>query len=427
MKRYYLLAIFGVACASILAATIAFSSREATTPGDKETDGAGETTMPDQPATNLDPRLVAANTKFGFKLYSAIVREGSGRNVFISPASVAMALAMTYNGAQADTQKAMASTLEFDSLGIDELNRGFAALRAALTSPDPKVKLELANSLWGEQSVRFNPGFIARNKQFFGAEVTALDFKDPGAPAQINSWVKEKTNGKIDQIVDQIDPLTVLYLINAIYFKGMWTEEFKKSATTNDPFTTASGERPAVPMMHQSGTYRYLETQEFQAVSLPYGAGRVSMYIFLPAQGSDLTKFQNSLSANAWNEWMAKFAMAPGAIGVPRFRTEYEISLNDALKSLGMGIAFDPDRANFRAMADSSNNIFISQVKHKSFCDVNEEGTEAAAATSVEMRVTSAMRPQKEFRMIVDRPFFFAIRDNQSGAVLFVGSVLDPR
>jgi serine protease inhibitor len=428
MKRLYLIAIFGVTGASLLAAAIAFSPRKAPSENDKNLHEVGETAMSDQtPAVNLDPRLVAANSKFGFKLYSSIARESAGKNVFISPASVAIALAMTYNGAEAETQKAMASTLEFDSMSLDDLNRGFAALRACLTSPDPKVKLEIANSLWAKQGVKFKPAFIERNKEFFGAEVTTLDFGDPGSPAKINSWVKQKTNGKIDQIVDQIDPMNVLYLINAIYFKGAWQDEFKKDSTKDEPFTTAGGDHPNVPMMHQSGSYRYLESDGFQAVSLPYGGGRVSMYVFLPSEGSDLAKLQKSLTAQNWDQWMSKFGKFPGEIGIPRFKVEFDVTLNDALSSLGMGIAFDPNRANFRGMAELDENISISRVKHKTFCEVNEEGTEAAAVTSVEMRATSAMRPQKPFRMIVDRPFYFAIRDNQSGAILFMGSIIDPR
>jgi serpin B len=400
------------------------SSRAEPPIDDKEVAEPIESAPARQDAGNVDRRLVTANTRFGFKLYSDLRNREPGKNTFVSPASVAMALAMTYNGAGAETKTAMARALEVDSVSLDELNRGFSALRAALASSDPKVKLEIANSLWGKQGVAFKPDFIDRNRRFFGAEVTNLDFGDPGAPGKINSWVKQKTHDKIDKIVDEIDPMTVLYLINAIYFKGAWSDEFKKTETKDEPFKAMGGD-VRVPMMHQSDSYQHLDGKDFQAVSLPYGSGRVSMYVFLPSENSSLAEFQKSLTAENWDQWMTQFKKTPGDIGLPRFKLEFEATLNDTLKAMGMEIAFDPDRADFSGIADG-DRIYISRVKHKSFCEVNEEGTEAAAVTSVEMRTTSAMRPQKRFRMIVDRPFFFAIRDNQTGSVLFMGSVVKP-
>jgi serpin B len=427
MKRLYILLIAGLLSVSVLAGVIAFSPHAQPNPNEEATE-ATEMSKPEetaQDAGSVDQRLIGANTRFGFKLYAELARRSEGKNLFISPTSISMALAMTYNGAVAETKDAMAQTLEIQSLNHDELNRGFSALRAALTGTDAKVKLQIANSLWGKQSIRFNPDFIQRNRRFYGAEVTTLDFGDPASPGKINAWVKDKTAGKIDKIIDQIDPQAVLYLLNAIYFKGTWADEFKKSDTKDEPFKIAGS--PSVPIMHQSGKYQYLENPKFQAVALPYGGNRASMYIFLPAEGSSLAEFHRSLTAQNWAQWMSQFAKLQGDIGVPRFKLEYEMLLNDPLKALGMGVAFDADRANFTGIADSSENISISRVKHKTFVDVNEEGTEAAAVTSVEMVTTSAIRVQKTFRMIVDRPFFFAIRDNQTGQVLFMGSVADPR
>lgn len=374
----------------------------------------------------VDSRLVSANTSFGFKLFAEVAKQDAGKNVFISPASVGLALAMTYNGAAGETKLGMERALEIQGINHAELNNAYAQLRQALESADPKVELDIANSLWGRKGVTFNPDFIQRNKQFYGAEVTALDFGDPGAPATINSWVSDKTKGKITHIVDQIDAQTILFLINAIYFKGKWSREFDKAKTKEDSFTTGTGQQKRVPMMHQSGNYNYYEGKNFQAVSLPYGDGRASMYIFLPAQGSRLDEFQKELTAANWESWMKQFAETKGDISVPRFKVEYEIGLNDALKALGMGLAFDANRADFSGIVQGSERAYISRVKHKTFAEVNEEGTEAAAVTSVEMRTTSA-RIQKTFQMIVDRPFFCAIRDNKTGTLLFVGSITDPR
>ena len=372
-----------------------------------------------------DSRLVSANTSFGFKLFAEVAKQDAGKNVFISPASVGLALAMTYNGAVGATKQGMERTLEIQGMNHLELNRAYSQLKAALESADPKVQLNIANSLWGRKGITFNPDFIQRNKQFYGAEVTALDFGDPGAPATINAWVADKTKGKINHIVDQIDAQSILFLITAIYFKGKWSIEFDKAKTKEDTFTTGAGQQKRVPMMHQSGKYNYYEGKNFQAVSLPYGDGRASMYIFLPAQGSRLDEFQKELTTANWETWMKQFVQTDGSIAVPRFKVEYEVGLNDALTALGMGIAFNAERADFSGIVQGSERAFISRVKHKTFAEVNEEGTEAAAVTSVEIRVTSA-RPQKTFQMIVDRPFFCAIRDNKTGTVLFVGSITDP-
>jgi serine protease inhibitor len=238
--------------------------------------------------------------------------------------------------------------------------------------------------------------------------------------------VKDKTSGKIDRIIDSISSDTILFLINAIYFKGKWADEFAKDKTKEDVFNLESGSQKRVPMMTQSGSYKYYDGKSFQAVSLPYGGGRVSMYVFLPAKGTSLSEFQKGLSASSWEGWMREFAQTEGDITLPRFKIEYEIALNDALKSLGMESAFDPSRANFKGMVQSEQNVYISKVKHKTFVEVNEEGTEAAAVTSTEMRATSAMRPRERFRMVVDHPFFCAIRDNLTGTVLFMGSIMEP-
>lgn len=377
-------------------------------------------------SASVDPRLVSANTRFGFNLFAELAKKDSGKNLFISPTSIGLALAMTYNGAVGETKAAMERALEIQGMNHADLNRAYAALRAALENPDPKVQLNIANSLWGKKDVTFNPDFLARNKQFYDAEVTTLDFSDPSAPATINAWVKDKTKGKIDRIVDQIDAQAILFLLNAIYFKGAWAAEFDKAKTKDEQFTIGSGQQKQHPIMHQAGDYKYLEGKDFQAVSLPYGGGRVSMYIFLPAKGVRLEDFQKNLTPANWNSWMKQFAETKGEIGVPRFKVDYKISLNEALSVLGMGVAFDPNRADFSGVAQTTERVFISRVKHKTFVEVNEEGTEAAAVTSVEMRTTSVMQPRKTFRMIVDRPFFCAIADNKSGTLLFMGSISNP-
>jgi serpin B len=400
------------------------------TPANSNTADTSQITMenPKPPASGkLDPQLAAANAKFGFKLYAELTKQSAEKNIFVSPSSIALCLTMAYNGAEGETRQAMARALETQALGLDELNRAYADLKAALENPDAKVKLQIANSLWARQGLQFKPDFIQRNKDYFGAQVTALNFDDPSAPATINQWVSEKTNGKIDKIVDQIDSSSILFLINAIYFKGAWTKEFDKAKTKEANFTLVRGTK-RLPMMSQAGNYQYLETGNFQAVSLPYGGGRVSFYVFLPASSSSLGAFEKSLTEANWQQWMTQFHATDGDISLPRFRVTYEATLNDALKALGMGTAFDESRANFSGMIQmGGQNVYISRVKHKTFAEVNEEGTEAAAVTSTEMRATSMRIEPQRFRMVVDRPFFCAIRDNATGAVLFMGSIYDPQ
>jgi serine protease inhibitor len=372
----------------------------------------------------VDDRVIAATSRFSFKLYNQLLKQRSSKNVFVSPSSVLLALAMTYNGAEGETRQAMARALEIEGVSLPEVNRAFADLRSMLNSADPKLQLTIANSLWARQGLSLKPDFLQRTKEFYAAEVTSLDFGNPAAPATINSWVKNNTGDRIDKIVDEISSDTILFLINAIYFKGQWATEFDKGKTREDDFKLADGSQKKLPMMSQSGKYNYYKSKDFQAVSLPYGSGRVSMYVFLPDKSTSLDQFERNLTVANWETWMKSFRLAPGELMLPRFRIEYEVNLNDALKALGMSEAFDSTRANFSGMAQGA--IYISEVKHKTFAEVNEEGTVAAAVTSVGVRLASAQLPQENFIMKVDRPFFVAIRDNETGTVLFMGSIADP-
>lgn len=376
------------------------------------------------PSAQVDAKLVDANTTFGFKLFQEILKQDSKKNIFISPTSVAIALSMTYNGASGETQQAMAKALELQGMNLQEINQANNSLKSALENADPAVQMSIANSLWAKKGISFKPEFMQANQQFYGAKVTELDFAKPDASNIINGWVKENTRGKIDQIVGQLKPDDVLFLINAIYFKGNWTKKFDKNQTTEHPFYLAGGGQKQHPMMSQSGKYRYFENETFQAVSLPYGKGRMSLYVFLPSKNTSLDSFQQQLTSENWKQWINQLRMRQGSIQLPRFKFEYDTKLNNALKALGMETAFSSS-ANFSNMTSAS--VAINEVKHKTFVEVNEEGTEAAAATSVGIALTSAQTPQEPFKMVVDRPFFCAIRDNQTGTILFMGSIKEPK
>ncbi len=386
------------------------------------TPAGGENKKQASPAAS---RAAAANTGFGLNLFAKLNQAGQGENIFLSPASIVWCLNMVLNGAEGKTKEEMARVLQVDGMNLTDLNNAYRDWKNSWVLIDPKVEIEVANSIWSKRGIAIRPEFIEINRTFLGSEVTELDFNDPRSLTTINSWVKNKTRSKIDKIVDQISPESVLFLINAIYFNGKWTTEFDATKTTEDSFTTGSGVRKLAPMMRQRGTYSYQEQPEFQAISLPYGNGRLSMNVFLPSTESSLKTFHNSLTASNWEQWMKQFQEMEGEIVLPRFRVEYEASLNSALKTLGMRSAFDAQQADFGGM--TSAKAFISDVKHKAFVEVNEEGTEAAAATSTEVRVVSMPIPTKTFRMVVNRPFFFAIRDNSTGLVLFVGSIVDPK
>lgn len=362
-------------------------------------------------------------SRFDFRLLDALLKQERGKNALLSAFSVATALAMTYNGAEGATREAMAKALELDGMDLQSVNLIYADLVRRLQSIDPEVEVAIANSLWARRGVVFKPGFLERNRTYFGAQATSLDFSDPHAREIINAWVEKSTKGKIAQIVDGIDPMDALFLINAIYFKGTWTDPFGKAETREEPFFLSGGGQKKVSMMSRSGSFAHLQGDHFQAIRLPYGTGRISMEVFLPDRGSSLNEFVQRLNPENWHSWMSRFTEKPCLIKLPRFRMEYEVSLKEALETLGMGIAFDPSQADFSGMAEE--RLAIDEVKHKSFIAVNEAGTEAAAVTSVGVCL-AALIEREPMPFGVDRPFFYAIRDHQTGLSLFLGLLYEP-
>ncbi|MFQ5866019.1 MAG: serpin family protein, partial [bacterium] len=286
-----------------------------------------------------------------------------------------------------------------------------------------EVIFQIANSIWYRQGMTFEEEFINLNKTFFNALVRALDFSDPNSVNIINDWVKENTNGKIEKIIDRIDPGIVMFLINAIYFKGTWTYEFDKELTQDDFFTLPDGSQKACKMMIQTGEFNYFENDDFQAIDLPYGQGQFSMTIFLPRASKDVDSLVEELDAQNWNSWLSSFSADSVTLQLPKFKLEYEIKLNDVLTALGMGIAFTPGGADFTRMY-KAGGLWIDYVKHKTFVEVNEEGTEAAAVTVVAI-IRSGGGPEIKF-MRVDRPFVFVIRENHSQTILFMGKMVEP-
>ncbi|NOY59312.1 MAG: serpin family protein [Calditrichaeota bacterium] len=380
---------------------------------------------PMRPLSQGEQKIVKASGEFGFSLFKEIQKTQKDENIFISPLSVSMALGMTLNGAANETARAMQNTLEFGGLSDEEINQSYQSLIRLLADLDPKVRFQIANSIWYRLGFTVEQPFVDVNKTFFNAEVNALDFNSPEAVATINSWVDSNTNGKIKTILDQIDPMAVMFLINAIYFKGTWTYEFDKKLTEDEPFYIGDTTQVTCKMMKQSNDFLYFQNEEFQAIDLPYGDGAFRMTVFLPAPGNSVDALIAQLNAQNWAEWMGQFSKQKGTLYLPKFKLKYEKVLNQVLSALGMGIAFDGGRADFTKI-NKNGELYISQVRHKSFVDVYEEGTEAAAVTIVEMRATSVGGESPGFFMRVDRPFLFAIREQNSQTILFMGKIMDP-
>lgn len=371
----------------------------------------------------VNPQLTDAHTRFSFKLWQQLLAQQENQNIFISPSSVAIALTMTYNGASGDTQTAMANALELQGMSLSDINQAYANLKQHLENTDDSIQLKLANSLWGRNDIKFKSDFLQQTKTYYHANLQSLDFSDPATPKRINDWVKQQTQGKITQMVDQINPDDLLFLINATYFKGQWQNEFNPNLTQKRPFYLPNGQQKQYPMMFQTGSYYYLENEQFQAIRLPYGNGRFSLYVFLPQPEQNLSQFYAQLNRNTWQTWLGQFQEQDGSITLPKFQLEYGVELKPVLSALGMDLAFS-QQADFSGMSD--NSAKIDQVKHKTFVEVNEKGTEAAASTSVGIVATSIRPPSNPFTMVVDRPFFCAIYDHETQTPLFLGSIVNP-
>jgi serine protease inhibitor len=365
---------------------------------------------------------------FTFKLFQELAQQDSSANILFSPCSVMLCLAMVYDGARGETRSGMASALQLSGLDSEGVESVVARLRSVLQWREAGVQLLLSNSLWCNQSIHVDPAYTTRAHEIYDAEVREVDFAAADAASRINAWVSEKTAGLIPRMVDGLDPLTLLAALNAIYFKGLWKHPFLKVMTRDEIFTTGAGEKKTLPRMLQMGTFRYWEQREFQAVALPYKGSRIAMYVLLPAQNSSLGELHGLLSAARWEAWTKGFGQMQGSVHLPRFKTNYVASLRPALVNLGMERAFDPKRAEFGGIQSSPPPVWIDQVLHRAVAEVNEEGTEAAAAMMTQMLGSSPRpeRPKPYFKMIVDRPFLFLIRDEMSGNILFMGSVVDP-
>lgn len=370
--------------------------------------------------------VVKGNTAFALDLYQAL--STVGENVFFSPYGISTALAMTYAGARARTESEMAAVLHF-TLPQERLHVGFASLASRLNAVQASddVQLRIANSLWPQKDYPFLEIFLALVQQHYGVSTVPVDYQDTEtARQQINTWVQKKTARKIKNLIAPgiLNDLTRLVLTNAVYFKGQWLHQFDPSLTEEMPFWVTPEKTVPVLMMTQKRKYRYAETDILQMLELPYMGADLSFLILLPKKINGLKEIETDLSEDNLNQWISRLWRREVSVFLPRFKLNAQFRLNDTLKSLGMKEAFDADTANFSAMDGKKNWLYISDVIHQAFIDLNEEGSEAAAATAVVMRVRCPSPPPVSFR--ADRPFIFLIREKLTGSILFLGRTIDP-
>jgi serpin B len=374
--------------------------------------------------------VVQGDNQFAADLYARL-REKTSANLFFSPYSVSTALAMTYAGAAGETQKQMAQTLHF-KVPDDELNAAMARLRASLQADDRKdYQLRVANRLWGQKDYAFLPGFLQTTGKYYGAEMGLLDFVQDADAArrQINQWVERQTEEKIKDLLPSgvLDARTRLVLTNAIYFKGNWQEKFDKSATKDAPFHLSADKQVEVPTMQQTNQFGYRATEDLQVLEMPYAKGELSMVVLLPKAIDGLAQLEKSLTSENLQQWTKGLRRQKVVVYLPRFTMSSQFGLKETLQAMGMTLAFDDRKADFSRMSQGEG-LYISAVIHKAFVDVNEEGTEAAAATGVVMTLRSAqIQPQVPPTFRADHPFLFVIRDNQTGSILFMGRVMNPQ
>jgi serpin B len=369
--------------------------------------------------SHAEQTLSKASNDFAFSLFRTIREVDDSPNTFISPLSVSMALGMTLNGASPETRESILSTINFDDLTADEVNQGYLDLTGLLLSMDKKVAMGIANSVWYSQEYTASDPFIDRIEDYYSGLVEALDFSNPNAKNTINDWVASKTNDRIKGLIGSISPEEVMFLVNAIYFKGDWTYQFDKSKTHDAPFRLENGSTTTVNMMFaKKVAMRRFENENVLLLDVPYGNEQFRMTILLPDDAKTVSDIVADLNADQLNSWLAASDSISPEFELPKFRIEWKRNVKSQLESMGM------KSTGFPGLFEEDLDLEITRVVHQTYLDVNEEGTEAAAATGVGVGVTSA--PPPPLRITVDKPFAFFIREKHTGAILFMGQYKDP-
>jgi serpin B len=407
---------------AVLAVCISLASCQAgDEPQPEEETPAPVTERRDIPLTKAEGTIVQGNNAFAFGLLQAVASEEEKDNLFISPLSATLALGMLNNGAAGSTSEEIRSVLGYAGIPTEEINDYFLKMLTALKDIDPDVTLESANSIWIRNDFQALPSFVEVNQSRYGAGVYHEDFADPATLGRINAWCSDKTHGMIEQILDNISGAAVMYLLNGLYFKGMWTVPFDREQTGDATFA-GEGAASSVPMMQKVLQLNYARNDLFEIAEAPYGNEAFSTLFVLPAEGAALPSVIESLNASAWNGCLAKLSPQTVRLGIPRMKLAYGIDLIPALKKLGMQSMFDAGKADFSGIHPTAP-LVVSLVKQKTALEINEEGSEAAAATVVGMEMLAPSPDIAPVSFILNRPFLLFIKEKSTGAILFEGLV----
>ena len=372
--------------------------------------------------TTNQKSLISSQNSFSVDIFKKVLESSAeSENIIISPLSISTALSMTLNGANGETRDSMLKALRMNGLSPESINGSYKDLTPALLNVDKRVLISVANSVWTEKNFVVKKPFTDILTQFYSTEEKSFDITDPLVPKQVNSWIENKTNGLIKNMVDQLDQKTVMLLINAIYFKGKWNSQFDKGNTADGQFYKNAGTSGQVPYMKQTSDFKIYAGDSFSLAEFPYGQGNFVMDVLLPNDRNGLSNLIPLISNNSLNNWLDQMALRKTAVSFPKFKYGYKKELKDILSAMGMGIAFS-DNADFSNIADLA--LKISIVLHQAFIETNEEGTEAAAATVVGIVATSA--PSGPFVFNMDHPFLYIIREKTTNTVLFMGRVVNP-
>jgi len=362
-------------------------------------------------------KRVTQDNEFAFDLLKKTITSSGETNVFVSPLSVSIALGMAWNGANGTTKTEMETALKMSGMSATDINDYYKVMQSTLPTIDPTTKLSIANSLWYRTGFEVKPDFLKVNSDYFNAYIKGLDFTKAWALDTINNWCARKTNSLIPTIIDQIPSNAVMYLMNAVYFKGIWRKQFDKKNTAALSFTNEAGNQVNVNMMYQKDTFGYAQTETAQYLDLPYGNKAFSMTVILPAANKTTLDVLNALTTDTWTATLNQLYEREVMVYLPRFKVTNKFKLNDVLQNMGMKLAFS-DFADFSNI--SAIPVQISEVIHKTYVTVDEEGTEAAAVTSIGM-ITTTMPVIIVFK--VDKPFLFVIREKSTGVILFIGKM----
>ena len=366
------------------------------------------------------------NNVFAFKLFKEINSEDNAKNLFISPFSVSIALGMTNNGAVGTTRDAMFKTLEQNGMTIDSINNMYLGLQNTVAGLDQAVQFNIANSIWYKNTFTFEPTFFDICSKYFNSAATPLDFNNPASVDIINNWISNKTNGTIQNVIASIDPSTIMFIINALYFKAPWTVKFDSTKSYIGDFYKTTDASIKCKMMLKGDSLMCYENSEFQLAELPYGNSSYSMLVFLPKSGQNIDNFISEMNEGNWYNWINGLQLNKAILTMPKFKFEYKNSLKQSLTTLGMGNAFDKS-ADFTNLSKLPG-VYIGDVIHQAHIDVSEDGTVASAVTVVDIRngTTSEHTPENVFIITIDHPFVFVIMDKFTKSIEFMGKVLEP-